>query len=111
MWTSIYPLETLLELQSYVDEARQRVGDDERAQGWIRVAQISYDQYALIAKMFHERMKFRGEGPKSKDLFAQERRNLLRVGGRGLETRRDGPRLPKELLPRLRKAWCDLERR
>ncbi len=69
MWTTIYPLETLDELQSYLDKA----GNDERAQGWIRVAQISYDQYALIARMFHETMKFRGKGPKprSKDLLRQ----------------------------------------
>ena len=69
MWTTVYPVETLVELQGYLDEARKQAGDDERAQGWIRAAQISYDHYALIARMFHEAMKFRGEGPKpeSKD--------------------------------------------
>ena len=77
MWVSVYPEKTLVELQGYLDEARKQAGDDERAQGWIRVAQISYEHYALIARMFHEGQKFRswqtlgfagkGQEPKSRD--------------------------------------------
>jgi len=66
MWTTVYPEQTLAELRRYLDEARQQAGDDERSQGWIRLARIAYDQYALIARMFHEGQKFRGRGPKPK---------------------------------------------
>ena len=112
MWTSIYPLETLLELQGYLDQARQQAGDDERAQGWIRVAQISYDQYALIARMFHESMKFRGKGPKpkSKDLLHNSAETYYAWGDKVLKLEKTDPDFRKNFFPDCAKhgdIWSD----
>ena len=52
---AVYPEKTLVELQSYLDEADKQAGDDEKALGWIRLARIQYEQFALVARMHHER--------------------------------------------------------
>ena len=51
---AIYPEKTLVELQSYLTRAMKLARGDKKAQGWIRLAQIQYEQYALIARMHHE---------------------------------------------------------
>ena len=51
---AIYPEKVLVELQSYLAKARTLAGKDQKAQGWIRLAQIQYEQYALVARMHHE---------------------------------------------------------
>ncbi|MBB74207.1 MAG: hypothetical protein CMJ75_06815 [Planctomycetaceae bacterium] len=51
---AVYPEETLIDLQRYLERARKRAGDDQRALGWIRLAQIQYEQCALVARMHHE---------------------------------------------------------
>ncbi len=112
MWTTIYPLETLDELQSYLDKAGKQAGNDERAQGWIRVAQISYDQYALIARMFHETMKFRGKGPKprSKDFLRQSAEAYYAWVDETLKLNETDPDFTKNFFPESAKhgaIWSD----
>ena len=112
MWTTIYPIETLIELQSYLDKARKQAGNDEKAQGWIRVAQISYDQYALIARMFHETMKFRGKGPKpkSKELLRKSAESYYAWVDQTLRLKATDPEFRKNYFPACAKhgdIWSD----
>ena len=51
---AVYPEKTLVELQGYLDDARKAAAHDKKARGWIRLAQIQYEQYALVARMHHE---------------------------------------------------------
>ncbi len=51
-FTSTYPAATLQELRQALDAAKQEAAGDVRVLGWIRRAEISYQQYALITQAF-----------------------------------------------------------
>ena len=48
-----YSAEVILRLKGFLDEAKQLAVGDRRALGWVRLAEISCNQYALIAEIFH----------------------------------------------------------
>jgi hypothetical protein len=50
---TLYPPWVLTYLRRFLDQARQQAGDDAKALGWIRLAEFSYNHFALIAKAFH----------------------------------------------------------
>lgn len=52
-FTRTYPAETLLALKLALEEAKRRAVGDDRALGWIRLAEMSFQQYSLIATAFH----------------------------------------------------------
>jgi hypothetical protein len=49
-FASLYSADTLLKLRAFLDAARQQAAGDARAAGWVRLAEISYDHYALITR-------------------------------------------------------------
>ncbi len=67
---AVYPEETLVELQSYLDEARRQAGADRKAQGWIRLARIQHEQYALLARMHHEGQSLEEVRKRAGDYYA-----------------------------------------
>ena len=52
-FVSIYSPAVLRYMRQYLNKAKQQAGDDKRALGWIRLAEFSYNHFALIAKAFH----------------------------------------------------------
>lgn len=48
-----YSADVIVKLKGFLVTAKQQAAGDERALGWIRLAEISYNQYALIATAFH----------------------------------------------------------
>ena len=52
-FASLYSADTLLKLRAFLDGAKQQAAGDERALGWVRLAEMSYNHYALITKAFH----------------------------------------------------------
>jgi hypothetical protein len=52
-FAATYSADSLLSLKGFLDAAKKEAVGDERALGWIRVAEISYIQYAGIATAFH----------------------------------------------------------
>jgi hypothetical protein len=52
-FAGLYSADTLLRLQRFLKAAREQAAGDSLALGWIRLAEISYSHYALIAKAFH----------------------------------------------------------
>ena len=52
-FASLYSAATLLKLRAFLDVAKQQAAGDGRALGWVRLAEISYNHYALIARTFH----------------------------------------------------------
>lgn len=52
-FSATYSAEVLLRLKAYLQQAKELAAGNPRAQGWIRLAEISYNQYALIAEAFH----------------------------------------------------------
>lgn len=52
-FTAVYTPEALERLANFLALARKQAVGDERALGWIRLAEISYNHFALIAKTYH----------------------------------------------------------
>lgn len=52
-FSATYSAEVLLRLKAYLQQAKELAARDSRALGWIRLAEISYRQFALIAEAFH----------------------------------------------------------
>jgi hypothetical protein len=52
-FASLYSADTLLKLRGFLDAARQQAAGDPRALGWVRLAEMSYNHYALISRAFH----------------------------------------------------------
>jgi hypothetical protein len=48
-----YSADVIVKLKNSLEAAKKQAAGDERALGWIRLAEISYNQYALIARAFH----------------------------------------------------------
>jgi hypothetical protein len=52
-FASLYSADTLLKLRAFLDATKQQAAGDARALGWVRLAEMSYNHYSLIAKAFH----------------------------------------------------------
>jgi hypothetical protein len=52
-FTGAYSSEVLLRLKGFLEQSKKVAAGDARALGWIRLAEISYNQFALIAEAFH----------------------------------------------------------
>ncbi len=57
-FAGLYSADTLVKLQGHLKAARQQAAGDARALGWIRLAEISYNQFSLIARAFHFQRAF-----------------------------------------------------
>lgn len=53
VFPTTYSPQSLAEMRRALDRAKALAAGDDRALGWIRLAEISYDHFALIAKAFH----------------------------------------------------------
>ena len=49
----VYTADVLLKLKAHLEAAKQQAAGNERALAWIRLAEISYNHFALIATAFH----------------------------------------------------------
>jgi hypothetical protein len=86
-FTGTYSADTLLSLRGFLDTAKKEAAGDERALGWIRLAEISYNQYAGIATVFQyyqaymlnptaENLKQVGAAVKAYQAWADETRQI-----------------------------------
>jgi len=50
---AVYSAQVLVQLKRSLEEAKRLAAGDDRALGWIRLAELHYNHYALIARGFH----------------------------------------------------------
>jgi hypothetical protein len=52
-FASLYSADAIVKLGAFLVTAKQQAAGDDRALGWVRLAELSYNHYALITRAFH----------------------------------------------------------